>query len=92
MIKNVYICSAGHSGSTLLDMLIGSHSKIESLGEITHLPKNIALDTVCGCGIPVRKCSFWKKTLDQVEAKTDINVLNNPYDFDLGYIAAKVVV
>ncbi len=92
MIKNVYICSAGHSGSTLLDMLIGSHSKVESMGEITHLPKNIALNTPCGCGDPVKECDFWKDSLVELEKRTNINMLTDPYAFDLGYIAAKVVV
>jgi hypothetical protein len=31
---NVFICSAGHSGSTLLDMMLGSHFASESVGEL----------------------------------------------------------
>ena len=92
MIKNVYICSAGHSGSTLLDMLIGSHSKIESLGEITHLPKNLSLNTICGCGDPVKECDFWKGVLGDLGERLNIKMLSDPYSFDLGYIAAKVIV
>ena len=40
--KYVFICSAGHSGSTLLDMLIGSHPECESLGEVVLLPMEFA--------------------------------------------------
>src|SRR5690606_236057 len=40
---NVFICSAGHSGSTLLDMLLGTHSRAESLGELVNLPLDIEL-------------------------------------------------
>ncbi len=92
MIKTVYICSSGHSGSTLLDMLIGSHSNIESLGEISHLPKNIALNTMCGCGLAVDECDFWRKVLARVEQQSNINIYSNPYEFDLGYISPKVVI
>lgn len=92
MIKNVYICSAGHSGSTLLDMLIGSHSKVESLGEITHLPKNLSLDTECGCGSSVSSCEFWKGVIKLVEKDLNINISENPYALDLGYISARIVV
>ncbi len=92
MIKNIYICSAGHSGSTLLDMLIGSHSRIESLGEITHLPKNLALNTICGCGSPVRECEFWKGAISNIERKLNIDLVSNPYILDLGYISARIIV
>lgn len=33
MIKIVYILGAGHCGSTLLDMLLNGHSRIQGLGE-----------------------------------------------------------
>ena len=92
MIKNVYICSAGHSGSTLLDMLIGSHSRVESLGEITHLPKNLALNTICGCGHSVRECEFWKGTINNIEKNSNINISKNPYALDLGYISARIII
>ena len=42
--KYIFICSAGHSGSTLLDMLIGSHGQCESLGEVVLLPMEFALN------------------------------------------------
>ncbi len=92
MIKNIYICSAGHSGSTLLDMLIGSHSRVESLGEITHLPKNLVLNTMCGCGNPVRECEFWKGTISDIEKNSTIDIASDPYALDLGYISARIIV
>ena len=45
MVDWIYICSAAHLGSTLLDLLLGSHSRVASLGEISKLLKNIALNT-----------------------------------------------
>ncbi|MCP5115114.1 MAG: sulfotransferase [bacterium] len=70
----VYITSRGHSGSTLLDLLLGSHSAITSVGEIMNLSplrqesrgrkRGIELqpvpEGVCTCGAtPVNSCEFW---------------------------------
>lgn len=38
-IDLIYIVGEGHSGSTLLDLLLGSHSCIESAGEIAEIAK-----------------------------------------------------
>lgn len=58
----VHIIGSGHSGSTLLDMILGGHSLISSLGEASFLHYNVrehkALD-VCTCGLHVLECPFW---------------------------------
>lgn len=88
----IYICSAGHSGSTLLDLLLGSHSRIVSLGEISHLPKNIALNTRCSCGEDVGECEFWQSIATRINADTGLDIMSRPYDFYLGYFNARVIV
>ena len=58
----VYICGSGHSGSTLLDMLLGGHSEIAGLGEAHRLHyhwRDAREADVCTCGCNVRKCPFW---------------------------------
>jgi len=84
MVKYIFICCPGHSGSTLLDLLIGSHSRVRSLGEISHLSKNIALNTPCSCGVAVKECSFWKKIIQFLSESTRIDILKDPYAFNLG--------
>ncbi len=91
MIKYVYICSAGHSGSTLLDLLLGSHSRSVSLGEIAQLPKNIALNSRCSCGSPLSHCEVWQKIISILNRKLKKNISKNPYALNLGFIYAKVV-
>ena len=54
-VRVAFICSAGHAGSTLLDLLLGANSAAVSLGEITHLPKNLALNTPCTCVVTARR-------------------------------------
>ena len=64
----VYILSQGHSGSTLLDMLIGSHSKAFSIGE--RIVKNLGLETnrPCTCGAEtLSQCSFWSQVDNYLE-------------------------
>ena len=84
-VKNIYICSSARSGSTLLDLLLGSHSQIESLGEINQLSKNISLNSVCTCGTPVRSCRLWKEVIKELNRKLNINIFENPYSLNIGY-------
>ncbi|RJP92368.1 MAG: sulfotransferase [Desulfobacteraceae bacterium] len=86
MIKYLYICSAGHSGSTLLDLLMGSHPKVASLGEISYLPKNIALNSSCTCGQPVRSCKFWQEVINKLSNELSVDIWKNPYALNLGFI------
>ena len=90
--KCIFICSAGHSGSTLTDLLIGSHSRIASLGEVWQLPKNISLNTKCTCGEDIRSCDVWREVVERLNNKLGIDIWRNPYAFNLGYFRAKVVV
>ncbi|WP_373498655.1 sulfotransferase [Desulfococcus sp.] len=92
MGKYIFICSAGHSGSTLLDLLIGSHSQVESLGEITQLPKNISLRSKCMCGQPMDECGFWKGIIDSMGCRLGVNLFSHPYALNLGFINARVIV
>lgn len=56
--KIVFIMSHGHSGSTFLGLVLGSHPKIFGLGELArlehHLPKI--------CGICEQSCKYWKES------------------------------
>lgn len=91
-MRYIYICSAGHSGSTLLDLMMGSHSNVESMGEISHLSKNIALNTQCACGLPVRDCKTWRAVFTLVEKHTGKSLTQSPYSLLMGYPKAKVVI
>lgn len=69
-IPLVYIAGSSHSGSTLIDLVLGSHTRIESLGEAKKIPKILCnLQTgfqpkpVCSCHAPIVDCDFWKSAL-----------------------------
>ena len=64
----LYIVGLGHSGSTLLDLLLGSHTQAVGLGELGVLSsrssegsRELALrEQPCTCGTPSRlDCPFW---------------------------------
>jgi hypothetical protein len=61
----VYIVGLGRSGTTLLDLLLGSHPNLVGLGEIFHftMPNSKRLSQsskiLCSCGQSMEKCLFW---------------------------------
>lgn len=59
MERLVYIASVGYSGSTLLDMLLGSNEQVTSLGEVYLLSRYARENANCTCGQPVDECEFW---------------------------------
>ncbi len=82
---NIHICSVGHSGSTLLDLLLGEQDGFVSLGETMHLPKNIALNSVCSCGAKCLKCQFWLNNIKEINARTGFDLVADPYVLDTCY-------
>lgn len=69
--KVIYIVGSGHSGSTLLDLIIGSHSRVESVGEIkpqriSRLAPPLSKDHLCSCGAKVADCVFWRSVVENM--------------------------
>lgn len=92
-MRAVFICSAQYSGSTLLNLLLGTHPDAAALGEITHLPKNLALNTSCSCGVPARRCAVWQQVLARVRSLPRWrDVDSNPYALHLGMIRAGKII
>ncbi|MCA9641093.1 MAG: hypothetical protein KC492_10375, partial [Myxococcales bacterium] len=73
--KLVYILGLGHSGSTLLEMLLSSHPRLLGLGEVASLLTRGMRErhlsgpwpSPCSCGVLARDCPVWKPTLDQLQ-------------------------
>ena len=59
-VRVLYIGGCGRSGSTLLDRMLGQVPGVCSLGELTQLWKALLHDAECGCGVPIRRCLFWR--------------------------------
>lgn len=87
MQRVVYIVGCGHSGSTLLDLILGAHSKFVGLGEVMNLvrPGGVELTrkngAICSCGKTIDACEFWSKVASQPNGQLNAdqryqNILN----------------
>lgn len=86
MIDTVYIMSAGHSGSTLLNLMLGAHSRASAVSELTHLPKNLAHNELCSCGRAILDCPVWSAVIQRLGGRLGLDLLRDPYGLQLGYI------
>ena len=93
MNKMVYITSLGHSGSTLLNLLIGRHPKMIGLGEVNNsIGKINKKQNMCTCGLSALECQIWGEVLkkeinDKYNSITDIytdlfQLVHNKYGKD----------
>lgn len=61
-VKFIYIMGRGHSGSTLLDTILGNSRYIESVGELVSALGRVNTE-VCSCGLKMIDCDHWKSVL-----------------------------
>src|SRR4051794_30129758 len=62
----LYVMSRPHSGSTILDILLGNTASVESVGQlVSDMGK---LDNPCACGATIGACPFWSEVRARVEA------------------------
>ena len=78
----IYVMGRGHSGSTILDILMGGGAAAESVGELCILgarglpgsPSEVVDDpgkkaaAVCSCGAPIAACPFWTAVRERFAA------------------------
>ena len=66
----VYLAGSGHTGSTLLALLMNTHPAVASVGEVAVKPRirhrNDAHRQKCSCGALVGDCGFWRRIFQQV--------------------------
>jgi hypothetical protein len=55
----LYVMGRGHSGSTILDILLGGAAAVESVGELVSGLEWYEAGTRCACGAPMRECPYW---------------------------------
>lgn len=72
----IYIAGSSHSGSTILDLLLGSHSSVESLGEAKKIPEILSRmargeKPICTCRQELVCCPLWSGLLTDQLANID---------------------
>ena len=69
----LYIMSRPHSGSTILDIMLGSSSKVASCGEIIMgMERGIGTWT-CSCGEVLSSCPIWKNVRATIADDKDVS-------------------
>ena len=89
---NIHLCSPGHSGSTIIDLYLGSFANSASLGEIIQLPKNIALDSQCSCGQAIHACEFWAPVVNSLGERYQRKLWSTPYYLNYAFPVAGDVI
>lgn len=73
IVKVIYIAGNGHSGSTLLDIILGQSPSHFSAGELTFISRESIFDEMCSCKAQIRQCSLWQAILSHWEATREIS-------------------
>lgn len=73
MPRVVYITSRGHSGSTLLSLLLSGHSRVVSAGELKMLVQPDPQRRLCSCHrLEPDACPFWRRVQQRVIASVGV--------------------
>lgn len=72
-IQVIYIAGNGHSGSTLLDMILGSNEGCFSAGELTFITRETIMKEYCSCKKMISKCEVWSEVFKIWGAKREIS-------------------
>jgi len=77
--KLVYILSSGHSGSTLLELILTNHESCIGIGESFHMffPLDSMMEHIqirqCSCGESILKCNYWSKVIQELKARPHLS-------------------
>jgi Sulfotransferase family len=58
-IRYAYVLGTGYSGTTLLSLLLDSHPRIVSIGEVDNIVANFPPPYPCSCGRMIGECPFF---------------------------------
>jgi len=67
----LFISGYGHSGSTLLDRLLGSIEGFFSVGEVSNFWVLYPRKHLCSCGVPINECHFWRSVIKEAFGVTE---------------------
>ena len=79
------IVGNGHSGSTLLDMILGTCEEVFSAGEVTNIGRPGLENEYCSCEERLGSCDFWLRVIKRWKDETNLTLhdfwkLRNMYE------------
>ncbi|MEX2336398.1 MAG: hypothetical protein WD555_03910 [Fulvivirga sp.] len=66
--KIIYITGRGHSGSTILDLVLGNKFNSISFGEFVSGVSRYK-EQFCSCGMNILECPFWSTVINEIEKR-----------------------
>ncbi len=89
----VYIVGRGHSGSTLLELLLARHPQIAAMGELERLSLQFARTQLpypglCSCGERPGDCPVWSEVAKAIQREFGVAMDRHPFGFrvsNIGY-------
>jgi len=71
----IYIAGTDHTGSTMLDIILGNSHDTFSAGELVYFPgKGIMNKEYCSCGCTVPECPFWSVIIKKWNVKRKLTL------------------
>jgi hypothetical protein len=77
-MKVIFIAGLGHSGSTLLELVLSANEGCVGIGEVFQLvdPNNKLIYNLegyeCSCSKEILNCNFWKTVIQELSKNTDL--------------------
>lgn len=84
----VSIIGSGRSGSTVLDIVLGSHPNIEGVGALSKLPRSGWIhddERRCACGSPIHACPYWSEVFERWSEIVGVGGLGRYIDLQARY-------
>ena len=72
-LQVIYIAGNGHSGSTLLDIILGSNEGCFSAGELTFICRDTIMEEYCSCKSKIPDCLVWSEVIKIWESEREIS-------------------
>ena len=92
---NIYIVGRGHSGSTLLELMLNRSANIAAMGEIDMLSLQQYRDHrtrwvgQCSCGARPHACEIWGQVLRLIEREHGVDLANRPFGWRLSDVGVE---
>ena len=71
----VFIMGAGRSGSTVLDLFLGQHPLVQSVGELCNFVHDGWIERrLCSCGQRVPECELWSRVTELWKKRSQVDL------------------
>jgi hypothetical protein len=91
----LYVAGRGHSGTTLLGVLLGNHPDVAAVGELMYMPLQCFRDRrtrwvgLCACGERPFDCELWGPIIADIEARHGKNLRRKPFSWRISDAGAE---